>query len=65
MVGLLRGDAEGNGTWIWDIVGCEPGMEIQLQVQEKRCLRNREMQRGGTPSQQTILVALKSRDLCP
>lgn len=36
MAGLLRGGSGENGTCIWDIMGCELGIEIQLQVQEKR-----------------------------
>lgn len=36
MAELLRGGSGENGTCIWDIMGCELGIEIQLQVQEKR-----------------------------
>lgn len=36
VAGLLRGGSGENGTCIWDIMGCELGIEIQLQVQEKR-----------------------------
>lgn len=65
-MGLGRGDASGNGTWICDIAGYKLGIEIQLQrignknKTKGRCLGNRRCSvgiQGNQSSQQTIHVA--------